>query len=319
LPYNYPDKVEEWKLENINELIKLKDIEDIKFDFKDKDLNEGKGLSSHICAMANTVGGFIVLGIDEIKKKNNEIIRFDKDGFKTGKEDIVKQSISNYISQIDPLPDVNMKKIDESNSETFYFVIEIISNENKKPYFIKNQNLCYVRIGNTSIKADRNTILNLYSKFEEKKKEFFYLKSAIIQLKEDFSQCIHEINEMRKNWITESTIIVPIDTKLVKDLISRVDWEILGNSRNILGETIIGNTQTIGFIHKIKKIEKINLYIEKFNSIENIDRKFAYVETIKGNPNFFTANGDGTKEMVTYLNGMCTSIDQALISKSHTN
>ena len=136
----------------------------------------------------------------------------------------------------------------------------MISNENKKAYFIKNQNLCYIRIGNTIVKADRNTIFNLYSKFEEKKREFLYLKSTINQLKEDFSQCIHEINELRKEWITESIIVVPIDTKLVKDLISRVDWEILGNTRNILGETTIGKTQTIGLLHNLKKIEKINIY-----------------------------------------------------------
>ena len=48
------------EIRNINELIKSKDIEDICFDFKSKDLIEGKGLSSHLCAMANRVGGFII-------------------------------------------------------------------------------------------------------------------------------------------------------------------------------------------------------------------------------------------------------------------
>ena len=33
------------EIRNINELIKSKDIEDIYFDFKSKDLTEGKGLS----------------------------------------------------------------------------------------------------------------------------------------------------------------------------------------------------------------------------------------------------------------------------------
>ena len=48
------------EIKNINGLIKSKDIEDICFDFKSKDLIEGKGLSSHLCAMANRVGGFII-------------------------------------------------------------------------------------------------------------------------------------------------------------------------------------------------------------------------------------------------------------------
>ena len=141
LSYNYPDKVEEWKLENINELIKLKDIEDIRFDFKGKDFNEGegkvKGLSPHICAMANTVGGFIVLGIEEIKNNDGDIMEFQKNGFMTGKEDEVKRSISNYISQVEPLPKTDTQKIDEKDSNTFYFVIKILTDENNKPYFVK--------------------------------------------------------------------------------------------------------------------------------------------------------------------------------------
>ena len=57
------------EIRNINELIKSKDIEDIRFDFKSQDLTEGKGLSPHLCAMANRVGGFIILGIEENKNE----------------------------------------------------------------------------------------------------------------------------------------------------------------------------------------------------------------------------------------------------------
>ena len=245
MSYHYPDKVDEWKLENINELIKLKDIEDLRFDFKSKDLNEGKGLASHICAMANTVGGFIVLGIKENKSNNGDIIEFEKDGFKTGKEDEVKRSISNYLYQIEPLPKTDIQKIDEDTSKTFYFVIKILSVENNKPYFIKNRNVCYIRIGNQSIPADRNTILNLYSKFEEKKNQFLYLIAIIKQLTVDFSTTIHEISQIKKEWITENDILVPIDTRLVKEVITRVDWELLGDLRYLLGETTIGKGQII--------------------------------------------------------------------------
>jgi len=60
----FPQKLTDWTLNHINEYIKLRDIEGIRFDFKSRNFNEGKGLSTHICAMANVIGGFIVLGID---------------------------------------------------------------------------------------------------------------------------------------------------------------------------------------------------------------------------------------------------------------
>lgn len=43
-----PNTTEEWNLDTINELIKLRDIESEKFDFKGKDM---KGLPIHLCAM----------------------------------------------------------------------------------------------------------------------------------------------------------------------------------------------------------------------------------------------------------------------------
>lgn len=39
------------------------------------------------------------------------------------------------------------------------------------------------------------------------------------------------------------------------------------------------------------------------------------INRIKGNPNFFEANAQGTKEMVNYLNGICIKIDQFLTNK----
>ena len=58
-----------WKIDTINKLINLRDIESEDFDFKGKEI---KGLSTPLCVFSNTHGGFIVLGIDEIK--NNQII-----------------------------------------------------------------------------------------------------------------------------------------------------------------------------------------------------------------------------------------------------
>ena len=70
-----PEKLEDWKLEVLNELIKYPDIESETLDFK----KEPSELQNHICAMANTNGGFLILGINEIRSSDSrKIIGFEK-------------------------------------------------------------------------------------------------------------------------------------------------------------------------------------------------------------------------------------------------
>ena len=80
----------------------------------------------------------------------------------------------------------------------------------------------------------------------------------------------------------------------------------------MLGETNIGKSQIIGLTHYIDKIEKINLYIQKFNSIEDTTKKFQIIETIKNTPNFFHSTGEGTNDMLNQLTGICMKIEQSL-------
>ena len=86
-----PNNIKDWDLNTINELIKLRDIESEDFDFKGTDM---KNLANHLCAFANTHGGYLVLGIDE-EKNNDVLMGFKKTGFKTEKEDHIKNEIRN--------------------------------------------------------------------------------------------------------------------------------------------------------------------------------------------------------------------------------
>ncbi len=118
-----PEKLEEWHLEILNKLIELRDIESETFDFKGTDLKE---LYKHICAIANTRGGFLVLGIDENKSNSQSLLDFKKAGFDKGKEDFVNREIRNNIVNIEPTPKVTTKNISEGNK--FYVVLEIANN-----------------------------------------------------------------------------------------------------------------------------------------------------------------------------------------------
>ncbi|MGI0057128.1 MAG: AlbA family DNA-binding domain-containing protein [Nitrosarchaeum sp.] len=116
IPENLPD----WSINTINELIKYIGIESETFDFK-KELNE---LEEHVCAMANTKGGFLVLGINEVKSNDGaRTIKFEKTGFDNGKEDGINNRITEALLLVDPKPPVETKQIEEN--EKFYVVIKI--------------------------------------------------------------------------------------------------------------------------------------------------------------------------------------------------
>ena len=129
-----PIKLENWDIEIINEIIKYVDIESETLDFK----KEPNKLFKHICAMANTSGGFLVLGINQIKSDDGKtILRFEKTGFHNGQEDAIRNEIGNGVFCIEPTPTVEIKNI--SDNEKFYSVIKIENEISKKPFFIKDK------------------------------------------------------------------------------------------------------------------------------------------------------------------------------------
>jgi hypothetical protein len=85
-----PEKPEDWNIGVIDHLIKILSIESETFDFKGRRFNDKNDeLYKDICAMANTSGGYIVLGIGEIKAPDGKIIQFQKEEFPAGEEDKV--------------------------------------------------------------------------------------------------------------------------------------------------------------------------------------------------------------------------------------
>lgn len=153
-----PEKLEDWNIDTVNGLITVKDVEGEQFDFK-KDIDSTDKLSNHICAMANTSGGYIVIGVGEEQTSSGLVLGFKKYGFKQGEQDKINQTISNNLFGVDPIPKIKIVNISEGNK--FYPVIKIESEESKKPFFTKDRGQCYIRVGNTSQPASRSFILNL--------------------------------------------------------------------------------------------------------------------------------------------------------------
>jgi len=100
------------------------------FDFK-KESNE---LEEHICSMANTRGGVLVLGISQIDSEDGtKIIRFEKKGFPSGSEETITNQITNSAYNIEPLPEVKIEHLKED--EKFYTILKIESKNSEKTLF----------------------------------------------------------------------------------------------------------------------------------------------------------------------------------------
>jgi hypothetical protein len=149
-----PDNIDGWNIRKLNELLKIINVESETLEFKGRNF---ESLTKHFCAMANSYGGYIVLGIELDKSKN----KFKKNGFDKGKEEESNgQKIGNYMYEVEPTPEIISRNLYDKNSK-FYTVIQIKPEDTKKPYFTRNTCQCYTRMTNSSKPAGRSAILNL--------------------------------------------------------------------------------------------------------------------------------------------------------------
>ena len=151
-----PRNLQEWDIFTLNLLSKVPDIESETFDFK----REPNNIHKHICAMANSRGGFLVLGFEEERKTASVISGFRKVGFPNGEQDRVQLKIANSISNIEPLPNVIISHIQEG--VRFFTIVQIKEEKSKKPFFLRDTGQCYVRVLNSSRRISLNTIFHFF-------------------------------------------------------------------------------------------------------------------------------------------------------------
>ena len=280
-----PKTLEDWKIETINGLIKYLDIESETLDIKGSDLGE---LSKHICAMANTSGGFLVLGIEEIKT-GETITHFDKRGFTLGTEDAIKQKIGNARFEIEPVPEVEDSILLEGNK--FFVILYIKNNSLNKPYFVKNSGRCFIRISNSSKPASRSTILNLFSSVIKNVESVKQLIEMIDFLKEDLINFGEEIriNGLGNNNPIVNSKLTPLDLSLIKSAILSTGW-FLRKAKLLGGHEKDGYSQEIGFYYYLHELRKINAQIASCNSTVTFEQKRVFC-------NFFSSWSTSQSEL----------------------
>jgi hypothetical protein len=249
-----PRDLKDWNIEVLNKLVKLRDIEGDRFDFKGGDLGD---LANHICAMANANEGIMVMGIDE--KKNGEyLVEFEKKGYPSGKEDSIKKQITDFIVQVDPPPKVTVESISDKEGR-FYPLMKIEGDERYKPYMLKNKGTIYVRINSSTVPASRITILNLFGNVRERLKDVRTLRTTCEATKNAYiltAQIIGHGNT--SSWAT----IPPLDLTFLKAASMQAQWFLV--EKGIYGEVELKGYKS-GMQTHLHSLEKMNAYIETFN------------------------------------------------------
>lgn len=252
-----PENLDDWNIDILNELTKFVGIESETFDFK-KESNE---LEEHICAMANTQGGILVLGVEQIKSKDGKkTIGFKKTGFSHGKEDLEKNKVTNGVLNLEPKPIVNIETIPEKDGKKFYMVIKIVNKNSDKPYFVTNTDQCFIRIHASKIRATRSIIFNLFSSSIEQRKNLETLKSACSLVKESFrhtlqdSQLAHPMSTMK---------ISPLDLSFLRNSILTCEWFL--REQNLWGEHTSQSSYTHGVTSLLHELDFFNVYINSYN------------------------------------------------------
>ena len=256
-----PQNLGEWDISKLNELIQFVDIESETFDFK-KEPNE---LAEHICSMANTRGGFIILGIREIRSKDRtKIIKFEKYGFSHGKQDVTKNKITNSVLAIEPIPLVEIEHIQEEKGGKFYTIIKIENKISDKPYFVKSTDQCFVRIHASKIRANRSTVLNLFSASIERRRNLENLKSACSQTKEAFRYALRDAYGVSD---ASTMKIPPLDLSYLRNISLSCEWFLREN--DLWGEHTGQSSYTHGINSILHDLELLNIYIKSYNLATN--------------------------------------------------
>ncbi|MDH3203904.1 MAG: ATP-binding protein [Nitrosopumilus sp.] len=292
-----PENREDWNLDTINELIKLRDIESEDFDFKGIDM---KDLANHLCAFANTHGGYLVLGIDE-DKNNDKLLGFRKNGFKKEKEDHTKNEIRNHHVRIEPLPDIQTKII--SDDERFYVVIKVENNQIKKPYFVNGKG-CFVRIGPSTNLASRNTVLNLFSDINKQIQDLENLKASTVMLKEDF---IMIIGKFRYISSAPPNRLPKLDLTLFRNNIAKCESFLV--KKNILSRLLEVRTAP-AIAPLLHTLDALNSYIDGFSNSTDESIKKSLQNQIKKNAHYTLS--EELENVEPFLDELLNAIDEHL-------
>lgn len=289
-----PHKLKEWDIHVIDSLTLILSIEGENFDFKGHDFNKRNDeLYVELCSMSNSLGGYIVLGIEECKAPN---------GFDQGQEDKINQSISNSCYNVEPTPSIQVEMVYEDDRSIFFPVIQIHNIEVHKPHFTKNRCQCYIRVGNSSKPASTTMVLNLLTDFKARRDNVQRLISTTKFVEESLMFMSSQLESINPSTIER---ITPIDLSNFRDSISLTEWLISDQ----MGGHIDSNKDNRFYSYKggiysnLRQLESLNLYINTYNNEICQSRKEEIKQYLCATQ-FWCPKRQGIDQMLWFLDGI---------------
>ncbi len=297
-----PQDLDEWEISVIDELIKYPSIESESLDLK-SDINE---LENHISAMANSSGGFLVLGIKEIKSDNGKaILRYEKIGFDINTQEQTIHRIGNALYEIDPIPTTKIRYLQDDGK--IFPVIKIENEITKKPFIIKNKGQFYVRIDSSTRPASRSTVLNLFGASLEQTKSIKTLQATLSITKDELEKTVEHL---RGTGSSIHSKIPTVDLTFLRNAIISANWFLIENE-------LLNNTRYENFIFVIHTIEWLNVKINTFNSSYNETEKGDILQQLSKHSSY-TLSGD-IDVTIKFLSDVLIIIEEYLKKTEITN
>ncbi len=269
-----PQTMDGWDIEALRNILEFPDVEKESFDFKNnKVLEKNYRLEDHICAFANTYGGYIVIGVGE-EKINENSKKFKLDGFDIGSQHEMLRKITQKIWLIEPIPLYEMTTIESQGK--YQIILHIKLETHKRPFFAKNNS--YIRIGSSTLPANRNVILSMVNynsiAHEDRKRHTEYIADIFKRLT---NLSIVKNNQNYKLVVLgESLGLNPMFEKDILITGENPDFgKFLDMNKTYHLDLAISHLKCEEYHNKFKIFNEINIVLDKINindkPIENLD------------------------------------------------
>lgn len=210
----------------------------------------------------------MVLGIGQDEK--NGRLRFVKEGWTKGKEDEVNKTISDHVYQVEPIPNARFLPLDDVDGK-FFMLLRVEPVIKDRPYILKGKGACYMRVGNSSFPANRDTIIALCKQTTDMITSIQMLKTITLVLGEQLNH-IDEQAEIISHKRDASAYFIP--ELNLEQFIQTASLSIRFMTEHDLIDSnlVSGPERRHGFYTTINHLQELNGAIKRFNSDHSSQR-----------------------------------------------
>lgn len=297
-----PKDLNAWDVGLLDNLLNIPSVESETFDFKEARIGD---LAVHICAMANTASGILVLGVEEDRSPSNQLLGFKKNGYLPQDEEKIRQRIRDFAYQVEPLPKVEMKVL--ADSGMIYFVVRVEGEDIKRPYTIKGKGQCYIRVLDSSTPATGSIIVNLISEQRQRIKNVNMLRVAALLLKEAVMETSQRIQSAGES---NNFSVAPVDLTLIRSAVAMAEDFLVEN--NLMGGHTDTGSQYIGLHYYLYLIGLLNVMIDKYNYERDPARRGELARAMDN----WSPNRSESAQVIRFLDGLIEHCNKFIRSKS---